>query len=234
MATLPDDLFNEPHVRTAVQTALIERFQTLFIAMQTAEREEAGHLEKAREVRGRINALDKEVSALKAVLKSYGVEITSVTDNGDGDTTVNTNIGLMRSFNVKNFPMGLVFYGGGEAVKLEKQMRHLTDESVRELHEVTTKLRRNREQARKFRETVLSAVKTILEVAGATPTKQLYDMLVAQKVDIESPERLSQILSAADLFVADRSKGWSLKGEEPGASTPSSSESTAPPSADGS
>ncbi len=102
------------------------------------------------------------------------------------------------------------------------------------MRQSVAKLRRNREEAKKFRETVLSAVKTILEVTGPTPTKELFDMLVNQKIDIESPERLSQILSAADQFVADRSKGWSLKGEEPGDGTPSSSESTATPSGDGS
>lgn len=237
MATTPDDLLNDPHVRTAVQTALIERFKTLLNASQTLEREEAAHLERAREVRARIAALDKEVNALKAVLATYDVQISSVTDNGDGDTTVNTNVGVARFMTTKP-----VFAGGGPAVAglgsigggIRNSLFAVPGDYLRQqLLDQSGKARRSREEARRFRETVLSAVKTILEVTGPTPTKELFDMLVNQKVDIESPERLSQILSAADQFVADRSKGWSLKGEEPGGGTPSSSESTATPSGDG-
>lgn len=71
-------------------------------------------------------------------------------------------------------------------------------------------------ESRQQKQAVIDTVKTVLELAGPTSTKVLYEIVHAQKLPVPSKERLSQILSEASQFEADRTKGWSLKGEKPG------------------
>ena len=66
------------------------------------------------------------------------------------------------------------------------------------------------------RRTVVEMAGKILEVAGSMPTNSLYEILMGQGIDVPSKNRLSQILSEAPEFEADRINGWSLKSEKPG------------------
>lgn len=66
------------------------------------------------------------------------------------------------------------------------------------------------------RRTVVEMAMKILEVAGSLPTNSLYEILMGQGIDVPSKNRLSQILSEAPEFEADRINGWSLKSEKPG------------------
>lgn len=79
---------------------------------------------------------------------------------------------------------------------------------------------------------VIRTVKAILETMGSAHVRELYEMLTHHKVEVSSPQRLSQILSEAEEFEADRLRGWSLKSEKPGFRRPGFSVSNTPSSGD--
>lgn len=75
---------------------------------------------------------------------------------------------------------------------------------------------------------VVATVREMLKAFGSMHVRDLHRMLRTTMTDVPSVQRLSQILSEAQEFEANRSKGWSLKGEglDLGGSSPSVSKTT--------
>lgn len=58
---------------------------------------------------------------------------------------------------------------------------------------------------------VVAMVYAILQTVEYMHVRELYEMLKHQRIEVTSPQRLSQILSESSNFEADRTRGWSLK-----------------------
>lgn len=82
------------------------------------------------------------------------------------------------------------------------------------------------------KQAVITEVRLMLEKMGSMHVRDIHKVLRASGIGTPNVPRLSQILSESEEFQADRSKGWSLKGEKPGFGRPGFSESTSTSSGD--
>lgn len=89
-------------------------------------------------------------------------------------------------------------------------------------------------ETRHQKHAIAAEVRTLLELFGSMPLREIHRLLRTKGVDTPGLGRLSQILSESQMFEADRTKGWSLKEERPGFPRPGLSVSKTTPSGDGS